>query len=146
MNVIAGGRPGLKDVAVLMDRPGLATIAWAEQIAGDDSSRIVSVEATSAGVRGETIVVDAVAGFLKLMLVPTPGSRHLAWVADGGSTLYGSRHGQDDWSPPSSIALTSGRSSRFVAVPGDGDDTVLTIHEIESDGVPGLTAVPLSIR
>jgi len=146
VNVIAGGRPGLKDVAVLMDRPGLATIAWAEQIAGDDSSRIVSVEATSAGVRGETIVVDAVAGFLKLMLVPTPGSRHLAWVADGGSTLYGSRHGQDDWSPPSSIALTSGRSSRFVAVPGDGDDTVLTIHEIESDGVPGLTAVPLSIR
>jgi hypothetical protein len=146
VNVIAGGRPGLEDVAVLMDRPGLATIVWAEGIGGDDDSRIVSVEATSAGVRGETVVVDAVAGFLKLMLVPTPGSRHLVWVGNGGSTLYGSRHGQDDWSSPSSIALTSGRSSRFVAVPGDGENAVLTIHEMETGGVRSLTAVRLLIR
>ncbi|MCH7593820.1 MAG: carboxypeptidase regulatory-like domain-containing protein, partial [Chloroflexi bacterium] len=34
VNVVASGRAGLSDVAVLMDRPGLATVAWNESVPG----------------------------------------------------------------------------------------------------------------
>ena len=146
VNVIAGGRSGITKVAVLMDRPGLATVAWNESHGGDGESRIVVVEATSAGVRGETIAVDAISGFVDLALVPTSDSRHLVWIADGGAFLYGIRHRLDGWSPPSSIEFSSRLSRRLIAVQGNDSETVFTFHETIQDGVPGLAFLPLRVR
>ncbi len=146
VNVIAGGRPGLSDVAVLMDESGLASVAWNELRPGLDGWRIVAVEATSAGVRGETIVADGVAGFVDLNIVPSPGSRSVTWTGEGGFALYSSRYEVEGWSAHSLVELEFGRSTRFVAVPGEGGDSVLTFHEMESDGVPGLAFVPVLIR
>ena len=146
VNVIAGGRPGVTKVSVMMNRPGLATVAWNELSGGDGGSRIVVVEATSVGVRGEIIAVDAVHGFVDLDLVPTSDSRHLVWIADGGASLHGVRHSLDGWSSPSSIQITSGLSHRLIAVQGNDGETVLTFHETILDGVPGLAFLPLRVR
>ena len=75
VNVVASGRQGLTDVAVLMDMPGLATVAWNEANSRRDESRIVVVEATSAGVRVEVVAANAIPGFVSLALVPMAGGR-----------------------------------------------------------------------
>jgi hypothetical protein len=146
VNIIAGGRPGITKVAVLMDRPGLATVAWNESHGSDGDSRIVVVEATSAGVRGEIIAVDTVSEFIDLALVPTSDSRHLVWIADGGASLHGIRHRLDGWSSPSSIEFSSKLSRRLIAVHGNDDETVFTFHETIRDGVPGLAFFPFRVR
>jgi hypothetical protein len=129
-----------------MDRPGLATVAWNESHGGDGESRIVVVEATSAGVRGEIIAVDTVSDFVDLALVPTSDSRHLIWIADGGVSLHGIRHKLDGWSPPSSIEFSSMLSRRLIAIQGNDSETVFTFHETIDDGVPGLAFLPLQVR
>jgi hypothetical protein len=146
VNIIAGGRPGITKVAVLMDRPGLATVAWNESHGSDGDSRIVVVETTSAGVRGEIIAVDTVSEFIDLALVPTSDSRHLVWIADGGASLHGIRHRLDGWSSPSSIEFSSKLSRRLIAVHGNDDETVFTFHETIRDGVPGLAFFPFRVR
>jgi hypothetical protein len=146
VNVIARGRTGITEVAVLMDRPGLATVAWNELNDGDGESRIVVVEATSAGVRRETIVADVVSEFVDLALVPTSSSRNLVWISDGGASLHGVRHRLDGWSSPSSIEITSGLSRRMIAIQGNDGETVFTFHETIQGGVPGVIFLPLQVR
>ncbi|MDA1256576.1 MAG: hypothetical protein O3C10_01825, partial [Chloroflexi bacterium] len=146
VSVLAGGRQGLTDVAVLMDRPGLAVVAWNETDDGEGGSRIVVVDATSAGVRGEVVIADAVQDFVDLALIPVAGVRHIAWVSDGGLKVYGSRQGLDGWSVPSSADLPSGQSSRLIAMPGENPGAVLTVHETDSGGTPGLSLIALEVR
>lgn len=146
VNVIARGRTGITEVAVLMDRPRLATVAWNELNDGDGESRIVVVEATSAGVRRETIVADVVSEFVDLALVPTSSSRNLVWISDGGASLHGVRHRLDGWSSPSSIEITSGLSRRMIAIQGNDGETVFTFHETIQGGVPGVIFLPLQVR
>ena len=145
INVIAEGRSGITEVAVLMDRPGLATVAWNE-LQGDGKSKIVVVEATSAGIRGETIAVEKIPDFVDLALVPTSDFRHLIWIADGGASMHGVRHMFDGWNSPTSIEITSGLSRRLIAVEGGDDKTVFTFHETIQDGVPGLAFLPFQVR
>jgi hypothetical protein len=146
VNVIAGGRSGITEVAVLMDRPGLATVAWSELHGGDGESRIVVVEATSAGVRGETVAVETISEFVDLALVPTSDSRHLVWIAERGASLHGVRNRFDGWNSPTSIEITSGLSRRLIAIQGNDGETVFTFHETIRDGVPGLAFLPLQVR
>ncbi len=145
VNVIAGGRSGITEVAVLMDRPGLATVAWNE-LHGDGESQIVVVEATSSGIRGETIAVETISEFVDLALVPASDSRHLVWIAEGGASMHGVRHRFDGWSSPTSIKITSGLSHRLIAIQGNDAETVFTFHETTQDGVPGLAFLPLQVR
>ena len=146
VNVIAGGRSGITKVAVSMGRPGLATVAWNELHGGDGESQIVVVEATSSGIRGETIAVETISEFVDLALVPTSDSRHLVWIAEGGASLHGVRHRIDGWISPTSIEITSGLSRRLIAIQGNDDETVFTFHETIQDGVPGMAFLPLQVR
>ena len=146
VNVIAEGRSGITEVAVLMDRPGLATVAWNELHGGDGESQIVVVEATSSGTRGETIAVETISEFVDLALVPTSDSRHLVWISEGGASLHGVRHNFDGWSSPTSIEIASGLSRRLIAIQGNDGETVFTFHETTQDGVPGLAFLPFQVR
>jgi hypothetical protein len=145
VNVIATGRQRLTDVAVSMDKPGLATVVWSEIDGEGTDSRIIAVEATSAGVRGEKVVAADVSGFVGLSLVNVSASNHLVWVADNGSAVYTTSKSLDDWTPSSSTDVPSGRSTRFVTTPGK-DGGVLTFHETINDGTPGIAIVPLTLR
>ena len=146
VNVIAEGRSGITEVAVLMVRPGLATVAWNELHGEDGESQIVVAEATSSGTLGETIAVETIFEFVDLTLVPTSDSSHLAWVSDGGASLHGVRHRFDGWSSPTSMEIASGLSRRFIAVQGNDGETVFTFHETVQDGVPGLVFLPFQVR
>ena len=145
VNVVAAGRQSLTEVSVLMDKPGLATVVWSEHEGEGADSRIIAVEATSAGVRGENVVANYVNGLVGLSLINVSGSSHLVWVDDDGSTLHANSKGLDGWTSPSSTDISSGRSTRFVTTPGY-DGGLLTFHETINDGTPGISVVPLKVR
>lgn len=144
-NIIAVDRPGLSEVSVLMQSTGLALVAWNEQ-SGSTGSRLMSVEATSAGVRGETVAADGIIGLVDLALVAAQESRYLTWTSDGGAALNGARQILEGWDTPASMDIESGISTRLLAISGNDDGSLFTFHQITSDGIPGLMFLPLPVR
>lgn len=144
-NIIAVDRPGLTNVGVLMQSSGLALVAWNERTDGD-RSRLHSVEATSAGVRGEMVAVDNVTGLVDLSLVEIDDTHHLIWTSDNGASLHGVQRTLTSWDSETITAIESGLSTRLIVIPGAGSNIVITFHEVVEETVPGILFLPISAR
>ena len=143
-NVIGIDRSDLSDVSVIMQSTGVGLVVWNEG-SNANVSRLVSVEATSAGIRGETVVADGVSGLVDLSLTATDQSIYLTWISDDGSHInYGKREvGQ--WASPISTKLEHGISNRLITLAEGDYRRLLTFHQATVDKQPALMFIPIQI-